>query len=201
MNCNPEVDVYIDQAAPFAQPILTEIRLIVHEVCPEVEEVIKWQFPNFVYQGNICSMAAFKKHCTFTFWKGKLLKDPDKIISIVGKTSMGQVGQLKSISDLPKRSVLKKYLKEAMSLNEKNVTVTKKKGKRAALKVIPDVMAEALKDHAAASKVFESFSVSNKNDYIEWITEAKRDSTRAKRINTMLEWLAEGKVRNWKYVK
>lgn len=201
MNTNPAVDEYIEKAAPFAKPILTEIRAIVHQACPQVEEVIKWQFPNFVYKGNICSMAAFKKHCTFTFWKGKILKDPDNILSIVGKTSMGQIGALHSISDLPNHSIMKKYLKEAMKLNEENIAIPKKKGKTAALRAIPDVMTEALKHHSVASKVFESFSVSNKNDYIEWITDAKREGTRTKRIHTMLEWLAEGKVRNWKYIK
>lgn len=201
IDMNPEVDAYIEKSEPFAQLILKEIRSRVHEACPEVEEVIKWQFPNFVYKGNLCSMAAFTKHCSFTFWKGKILTDPDKILTTVGKTSMGQFGKLTFVSDLPDRSVMIKYIKEAIRLNEEKITVVKKKGKAATLQAIPDEVTAAFKNNPSASSVFDAFSISNKNDYIEWIADAKRESTRQKRIQTMLEWLEEGKVRNWKYRK
>src|SRR4051812_8290446 len=71
------VDEYIAKAQPFAQPILREIRELVHATCPDVQETMKWSFPHFDYEGIMCSMASFKEHCAFGFWKGSLIKDAD----------------------------------------------------------------------------------------------------------------------------
>ena len=74
MSTDPRVDAYIAKSAPFARPILTYIRKAVHTGCPDVEETMKWSFPHFVYKGVLCSMASFKAHCAFGFWKASLLE-------------------------------------------------------------------------------------------------------------------------------
>lgn len=196
-----KVDEYIAKAADFAQPILEHIRDLVHQVCPEVKETIKWGFPNFEYKGVFCSMAAFKQHCVFTFWKASLLEDPYKIFINVGTSAMGQLGKLQSISDLPSDKVLKEYIKEAIILNEKGIKIQKPlKGQSDTLQ-LPQYLLEAFAVNEKAKINFEAFSNSNKKEYLDWLKEAKTEKTLQKRLATAIEWIAENKSKNWKYKK
>lgn len=199
---NKRVDVYIDKSTTFAQPILNHIRELIHETCPDVEETIKWGFPHFEYHGVLCSMASFKQHCAFGFWKATLMADPYKVLSKVGETAMGHFGQLKELSDLPSDKILRQYIKEAMKLNEKGIKtpVRTKSGEKKEL-MVPDYFRNALSKNKKALKTFYGFSTTNKREYVEWVTEAKSDDTRDKRLATALEWMAEGKIRHWKYVR
>jgi uncharacterized protein YdeI (YjbR/CyaY-like superfamily) len=194
------IDAYIGRSAGFAKPILNHIRTLVHKACPEVEETIKWGFPNFDYHGIMCSMASFKQHCAFGFWKSRLMNDFEKVLNPGGKTAMGHFGQLKSVTDLPADNILLQYIKEAARLNEEGIKAKRKA--RPAVKaklIVPAFFKKALSKNKKALATFEGFSYSNKKDYVEWITEAKTEATREKRMATTIEWLAEGKIRNWKY--
>lgn len=197
------VDAYIANAAPFAQPVLTHFRSLIHKADPDVVETIKWGFPNFESHGAVvCSMAAFKQHCTFGFWKASLMKDPNKILAVGEKASMGHLGRIESVKDIPADKIMIAYIKEAVKLNADGVKrPVKEKAKPATPVKTPDFILKALKKNAKALKAFEAFSPSHRKEYIEWITEAKTDPTRDKRIATMIEWLEEGKSRNWKYQK
>jgi uncharacterized protein YdeI (YjbR/CyaY-like superfamily) len=191
---DPRVDQYIAKSAGFAKPILTHIRKVVHEACPDVEETMKWSMPHFDYKGMMCGMAAFKEHCAFGFWKASLvLGDPG------AGDGMGSFGRVTSIKDLPSVRQLTAYVKKAAQLNDDGVKVAR--GKSAPKKPItmPPVFAAALKMNKAAHKAFAAFSPSHQREYLEWITEAKTDATRTKRMATAVAWLAEGKSRNWKY--
>jgi uncharacterized protein YdeI (YjbR/CyaY-like superfamily) len=191
---DPRVDAYIQNAAPFAKPILTYIRKSVHAGCPEVEETMKWSFPHFVYKGMLCSMASFKAHCSFGFWKGSLLEVPPN------GTPMSQFGRITSLDDLPGSKELTRLVRQAASLNDDGVKIARPK--RTVPKAAPKAPADlqkALKGNAAASAAFKALSPSHRREYIEWITEAKTEATRKKRLGTTIEWLAEGKSRNWKY--
>jgi uncharacterized protein YdeI (YjbR/CyaY-like superfamily) len=191
------VDAYIEKSAEFARPILTHLREIVHAACPAVEETMKWSFPHFQYKGMLCSMAAFKEHCAFGFWKGALIVDRGKVT----EQAMGQFGRIVSLSDLPSKKVLSGYIKEAMKLNDEGIkSPTRSKPKEPREIVVPDDLAAALRANAKAQGTFDAFSPSNKREYIEWITEAKTETTRTKRLTTAIEWMAEGKPRNWKYM-
>jgi uncharacterized protein YdeI (YjbR/CyaY-like superfamily) len=197
-----KVDAYISKSGGFAQPILEHIRELVHEACPDVEETIKWGFPHFNYKGILGSMAAFKNHCSFGFWKGAIMKDPHQVMSVVGKTSMGSFDKITSLKDLPADRVLKQYIKEAAQLNEDDIKVpARAKPKEAKPVEVPTDFLKALKKDKQAFEIFQGFSNSNKKDYVQWITEAKTDATRQTRLATALKWIAEGKVRNWKYLK
>ncbi|HYF32774.1 MAG TPA: YdeI/OmpD-associated family protein [Chitinophagaceae bacterium] len=195
------IDAYIKKAAPFAQPILQHLRQLVHKVCPEVVETVKWGFPHFEYKGILCSMAAFKQHCSFGFWKATLMKDDKELLNRVGKTDMGHFDKITTLKDLPSDKILTAYIKEAMRLNEEDIKVVKPK--TAAPKVLeaPADLIAALRRNKAAQKTFDAFSPSNKKEYIEWILDAKTDATREKRLETAIEWMAEGKIRHWKYVR
>ena len=192
---DPRVDAYIAKSAGFAQPILTEIRESVHAACPDVEEAMKWSFPHFVYKGMLCSMAAFKQHAAFGFWKGSLVlgrgKDAD---------AMGQFGRITKRSDLPSKKVLAGYVRKAAALNEQGVKVPRAPRPAATTIVkVPADLTTALKKSKKAQEGFDDLSPSHKREYIEWITEAKSDETRARRLVQAIDWMAEGKSRNWKY--
>lgn len=196
------IDDYIERSAEFAKPILSHLRALIHQADPRIEETIKWGFPNFEYKGIVCSMASFKHHCAFSFWKAAVLKDPHKILTAVGETAMGHFGKIQSLADLPSDEILIQYLKEAVQLNESDVKVPSR-AKPIALKdlEIPEYLVDALNQNKRAKATFENFSYSNKKEYVEWLTDAKTEATREKRLQTAIEWMAEGKIRNWKYVK
>lgn len=198
------VDAYIAKAADFAKPILTHLRTLMHTACPDVEETWKWSFPNFMYKGAIlCNMAAFKEHCAFGFWKASLLNDTDGLFSPKERVGMGHLGKIQSLKDLPKDAVLKKYIKAAMKLNDDGVKLparNKPTDKEKQALVVPDYFVKALKKNKKAEKAFNDFSYSHKKEYIQWFEEAKTAATRDKRIAQALEWMAEGKSRNWKYM-
>ena len=196
---DPRVDAYIDKSADFAKPVLTHLRGLIHDACPDVTETLKWSMPSFEYKGILCGLASFKAHCTFMFWKQSLLETD---VFPKNKTAMGSFGRITSLKDLPSDKVIKGLIHQAMELNEKGIKVPKKpagNGKKEL--VVPEILATALKKNKAARETFENFSPSCKKEYVEWITEAKTDATRDKRLATTLEWLAEGKRRNWKYEK
>lgn len=192
---DPRIDAYIDKSADFAKPILMHLRELVHEAAPEIKETLKWSMPAFDHKGIVCGFASFKEHCTFGFWKQSLLEGD---FSDQG-TAMGSFGRIASLKDLPKDAVIKDLIKQAVELNEKGIKVARKP---AALKkeiAVPDVLLEALARNEKAAATFDNFPPSCKREYVEWITEAKTDATRDKRVASTIEWLAEGKRRNWKY--
>ncbi len=193
---DPRIDAYIAKSAEFAQPILKHLRKIVHTACPDVQETLKWGMPHFDYKGMLCGMAAFKQHCTFGFWKGELIFGNRK----EEEEAMGQFGRLASISDLPSDKVLIGYVKKAAALNDAGIK--KERPPRPKVKkelVVPDYFVAALKKNKKALTTFEGFSYSHKKEYVEWITEAKREETRQQRIKTAIEWMSKGKSRHWKY--
>lgn len=192
------VDAYIANSAEFAQPILRQLRAMVHSACPDVEETIKWSFPNFIYKGLLCNMASFKQHCSFGFWKSSLVVGTKDDKSTNG---MGQFGRITSIEEVPSKRVLSAYIKRAMELNENGVKPARPKRVEKKELLIPAGLTLALKKNKKALAIWEGFSYSHKKEYVEWIIEAKTDETRNRRLATTLEWLAEGKSRNWKYAK
>ncbi|HEX8691208.1 MAG TPA: YdeI/OmpD-associated family protein [Longimicrobium sp.] len=197
---DPRIDAYIDNSADFAKPILDYLREVVHEGCPEAQETMKWSFPHFDYKGILCSMASFKQHCAFGFWKGSLIVGGD---GGSGEDAMGQFGRITSVDDLPPRETLVGYVREAKRLNDEGVkspTRSKPKEPRPEAEV-PGDLAAALEENEQARATFERFSPSNRREYVDWITEAKSEATRQKRLAQAVEWMAEGKVRNWKYLK
>lgn len=194
------VDAYIARSTDFARPILTRLRALVHKACPQVEEKIKWGIPSFEFKGPMCGMASFKQHCTFGFWKASLMKDNTLLETAKSEVAMGHLGRITSLKDLPADRVMIGYIKEAAKLNEDGIKVKRRPVVKTPV-VVPAYMLKALKTNKKAEKTFREFSNSNRKEYVEWITEARTEATREKRIETMLQWLEEGKIRNWKYVR
>jgi uncharacterized protein YdeI (YjbR/CyaY-like superfamily) len=196
------VDRYIAKAAPFARAILEELRERIHDACPEVGESIKWGHVSFGYRGMLGGMAAFKQHAAFGFWKHALLVKDPALPAELKRDAMGSFGRMKSVDDLPSRRVFTKLVKMAMKLNAEDVKNPARSNPKpkAAIKP-PAVFVAALEKNKRAVATWEAFAPSHKREYLEWITEAKTDETRDRRIATTVEWVAEGKQRMWKYQK
>jgi uncharacterized protein YdeI (YjbR/CyaY-like superfamily) len=200
---NKAIDAYITKSAGFAKPILNHIRELVHKVCPDVEEKIKWGFPHFDYKGEMmCSMAAFKQHAAFGFWKAPLMKDPVLAEMARSEVAMGHLGRITLLKDLPSDKKITAWIKEAMALNDKGIKLAAKpKSAEKKELVVPDYFTKALAKNKKAKQSFDAFAYSHKKEYVQWITEAKTEETRNKRMTSAIEMLAEGKSRNWKYEK
>ena len=196
------VDAYIAAAAPFARAPLEHVRAAMHAALPDLTEAIKWGHPFYLLDGKpFASMAAFKAHCSLGFWKGgrpiaeEAAGPRDK--------AMGQFGRIESVADLPSAAALRKLIVAARvawlaAKEEKADAPPPPKPKREAPPV-PDDLAAALRQRAGAGKIFDAFPPSHQREYVEWIVEAKREATRATRVAQAVEWIAEGKSRNWKY--
>lgn len=196
------IDLYIFKSADFAKPILLHLRELVHTACPDVVETIKWGMPSFDYKGPMCSMASFKQHCAFGFWKASLMKDKTLTKNAESESAMGHYGKITSLKDLPSDKKIIAHIKEAMILNEKGIKLPPKKVTTAKKEIIvPDYFLKKLKKNKKAFTIFHSFSPSHKREYVEWVTEAKSDETKIRRVEIAIEWMAEGKSRNWKYIK
>ena len=194
---DPRIDAYIAKAAPFAQPILEQVRARVHATLPEVEETLKWSAPAFTKSGKILlMMAAFKAHAALNFWRGQEIGDGDPKAG-----AMGQFGKLTSVADLPGEAEFGALVREAAALAATAPAPRKIKHEPKPSAALHPEFAEALKASAAAKAALDSFSPSTRRDYLDWVADAKQDATRAKRIATAVEWLAEGKKRHWKYEK
>ncbi len=195
---DPRIDAYIAKSADFAKPILTHLRKLVHQGCPEVVETIKWSAPHFDYKGILCSMAAFKAHCAFGFWRGQLIFGDNG-----GKAeeAMGHFGRIASTGDLPDDKTILGYIRKAVALADEGGNGLAKKTVRTPKPPVkvPPKLAAALKKNKQARATFEAFSPSHRREYVEWITEAKTGETRNRRLETAMLWLAQGKSRNWKY--
>jgi uncharacterized protein YdeI (YjbR/CyaY-like superfamily) len=195
---DPRVDAYIEKSADFAKPILTHIRKLVHKACPGIQETMKWSMPHFDHKGTVCHMASFKQHCAFGFWKQSLMEQD---AFPAEKTAMGSFGRVTSLSDLPADKVIISLIQQAVELNEKGIKVKKKPAARNKDVTVPADLEKALSKNKPAKATFDKFSPSHKREYVQWIEEAKTEATRNKRLGTTVEWLSEGKSKNWKYEK
>ena len=187
---DPRVDAYIAEAPDFAKPILARIRAKVHEAVPDVVETIKWSVPAFDYQGPMAGVAAFKAHIRFGFWRG----------GTVGGKAIPSMERIESIKDLPSDRELIRTIKRAAQMNESGVKMARPTTPKPPVKV-PSYVLEAIRTNKKALAAFEAFSHSHKREYVEWITDARAEATRQRRLETAVQWIAEGKSRNWKYVR
>ncbi len=196
---DPRVDAYIESAAPFARPILTHLRRVIHRACPGVAETMKWGMPAFDYEGPLAHFAAFKEHAVLSLWKGQLLFGGEAAPGGTGEKAMGHFGRIRRVEDLPAERTLISLIKRAVLLNEAGVRLHRAKP-RPELRTPPFLMAALEKDQRALAS-YNGFSVAQRREYIEWVSEAKTEATRRRRVATAVEWLSEGKQRNWKYRK
>lgn len=195
MSSDPRIDAYIARAQPFARPILEKVRERVHAVVPDAEETVKWSMPAYTVGGKILLItAAFKAHAALNFWRGQDLRGDES-----NADAMGQFGKLKSAAGLPPQAELDRLIREAAELAKTAPAPRKTKHEPKPAPELHPEFAAALAKAPKAKAALDGFPPSAQRDYFEWISEAKQDATRQKRIATAVEWLSEGKRRHWKY--
>jgi uncharacterized protein YdeI (YjbR/CyaY-like superfamily) len=190
---DPRVDAYIAKAAPFARPLLEEYRDIVRAAAPMLREEIKWGIPYWVGSSLVCGMAAFKRHVSLGFWRGGELPDPKGLLTEIGNGKMTSL-RIPEGERLPSRAALTALIKAAVVLDAKGPSATPRPKPRPVPPLPPD-LAAALASDRKAKAAFDALAPSHRREYIEWITEAKRDATRATRIAKTLELLRAGTSR------
>ena len=195
---DPRIDAYIADAAPYARPILKRLRKVIHDACPDVVETMKWSNPSFEHHGLLCGIAVFKSYCTFGLWKDKLARERGGPSAV---KVLDAAGRAASVDDLPDDAALSRVIRLAAELNEQGVKVERKKPTPKPPLAVPDDLKKALGKNKKAKATFEGFSPSQKREYVEWITEAKQEATRLRRLDQAIDWMAEGKIRNWKYAR
>lgn len=193
---DPRIDAYIARAAPFARPILEHLRATVHEACPGAEETLKWSAPHFTHGGRILAgMAAFKQHAAFAV----PMLDAGEGAGAGRDDAMGHYGRITALSDLPARRTLVAQLRKAARAIDNGAKLPRKRAAAKPPLPVPDAFTRALAKNAAAKRQFAAFPPGKQRDYVEWIAEARQVATRERRIAQAVEWIAEGKSRNWKY--
>lgn len=197
---NPQVDAYIQKAQPFARPILEKLRGLFHKACPQAEEKLKWGVPSFEHHGIVGGFAAFKQHVSWGLWKAALLDDPTGAMKSDAASAMGG-GKLTSVKDLPPDKVMLGLIRQAADLNLRGVKLPRKPIQKRPAPRTPADLAAALKGNPRAAAAFKAFSPSHKREYIAWITEARQPATRQRRLKQAIEWIAQAKPRNWKYMR
>lgn len=199
---NADVTAYIDKSEDFAKPVLAHWRALIHKTCPEVIEAIKWGIPHFDYKGDfMCVMASYKAHCSFSFIKAELMTDTRLKESKQLKPIQRFLGKITNLSDLPADEEFMSLIQEAMILNEKGIKIVQEKSDKPKILETPDYFAEKLATNPKAQEIYETKSNSFRKEYIIWISDAKTDETRQKRMDEALGWIAEGKSRFWKSKK
>jgi uncharacterized protein YdeI (YjbR/CyaY-like superfamily) len=195
LSTDPRIDAYIAKAAPFARPILEKVRERVHAAAPEAVETMKWSAPGFTIDGKILlMMAAFKAHAAINFWRGQEIGDGSPKAG-----AMGQFGKLTCVADLPADAVLDALIREAAALAKTAPAPRKVKHEPKPPAALHPEFAAALKANPNAQEALDGFPPSAQREYLDWVAEAKQDSTRSKRIADAVLWLSEGKRRHWKY--
>lgn len=191
-------DDYIAHAPEYARPILIKLRKLFHKACPQVKETLKWNMPAFEHQGVLAGMAAFKERVAFGFWKESLMDDPEGLFGEEGTIGMGR-SQIRSLKDLPSDKVLLFYIRQAVELNESGAQNPPRKKRPAKAAEFPESLVVALKKNKKAKGQFDKMAAGYQREYVEWIADAKQDATRERRVAQAVDWIAEGKTRNWKY--
>lgn len=193
---DPRVDDYIDQLDEVVAERVRTLREAFHRGCPELQETIKWGVPHFEHHGLLGGIAAFKHHIGLGFWRGASMQDPAGLFDGAGRATISQI-KLPHDQPLPRTRVLVAYVREAAALNEAGEESARRRRKPAPK--VPPILAERLDATPGARANFETLTPSQQRDYIDWITGAKREATRERRLEQALMLIAEGKDRNWKY--
>lgn len=182
------VDAYLASTPEPLRPVLAELRARVHAACPQVVETIQWRAPSFGCHGLLGGMASFQRHCTFTFWKERLLVESSPALAAVVRAC----GRLARPGDLPSVEAFAAAVQRAVELNRSGVGASTEAG---------DLSAEFASALAKAGlkAQFHRLAASQRREYLDWVGDAKRAETRRRRIVQAVAWIAEGKPRNWKF--
>ena len=192
MSTDPRVDAYIEAAQPFARPILTKVRAVVHAAVPDAAETMKWSMPFFTLNGrDVAMMAAFKVHAGVGIFDGSAMG---------GGEAMSNCGKLATVDDLPADLPARLQTAAVLAAQGKPMRAAAPRPPKAEI-AMPDDLAAALAAYPAAAAQFTAFPPGARREYLEWVTSAKQPTTRAKRIETTVAQAAEGKRLNWKYEK
>ncbi|MBK8367528.1 MAG: DUF1801 domain-containing protein [Bacteroidetes bacterium] len=174
------IDKGISELEPFAQVICKRLRKIILSADPELIEDWKWG-PNYYLNGMVCGYWGFKKHVSFVFFQGSLLKDKKKILlENPGNVHNRHIKftDVKQIDD----KVILEYLFEAIDNNRKGLKIIETKDKTI---ITPDDVVKAFKK-AKVLAYFDSLAFSHRKEYVQWIESTKKKKLEQNSLNKQL---------------
>ena len=194
-----DINTYIAEQDEWKRRILVRIRQLIHQTDPGITEAWRWDKPHFDHEGIMVGMCAFKEFVSVWFHKGALIKDPGKLFEALGK---GEEKGLRAYKIHENEAIDEpsfiELVKQAIALNLKGTTLAEAKGPRKAL-VIPEDLESVLHKDPTAWANWEAFTYTHKKEYAEWVSDAKKDETRKRRIAQALEMIREGKGKEDKH--
>ncbi len=185
-----EINLYIAERPEWQRKVLVRVRQLIHAADPAIEEAWRWNAPHFDHGGHIMiGMMAFKEHIGIWFHKGALIKDPRKLFEKADEKGMRSYKIMEG--DEIKEAALLDLVKKAVALNKKGVKVTDAQPARRTLNV-PKDLAEVLEKDEMARDHWKHFTYSRRKEYVEWITDARQEETRKRRIAESFQMIRQG---------
>lgn len=196
---NPEAPALIDQGIaemePFAQIICKKLRKLILSADTAIIEDWKWG-PNYYLDGMVCGFWGFKKHVTLTFFQGALLKDKKKVLLENPGNVHNRHMKFTDVKEVNEKLIME-YLFEAIDNNRKGHKILETKEK---IVDVPEDVQKAFKK-AKVLAYFEGLAFTHRKEYVMWISDAKKEETRRKRITQAIEKLNQKQSLNDKYKK
>lgn len=194
-----QINLYIAEQDEWKRKLLVRLRQLIHHTDSRIEETWRWNSPHFDMDGIMVGLHGHKTFVSVWFHKGALVKDPKKLFEALEKGEDKGIRAYKlHEGDAIDEKGFVDLLKQAIKLNEQGVKLQDAKPARKALEVPEELEAVLHKDEQAWDH-WEHFSYSCKKEYVEWITDAKQDETRKRRVAQAYQMIREGKTKNDKY--
>ena len=179
MDKTQQVEAYYQESHLFKEGI-NLLRQLAQQT--EAIETLKWRMPVYtIGNKNVFGIVRFKHHFGIWFFNGAFMQDSLKVLQNAqeGKTKGMRSWKFNSINEIKEASVLN-YLNEAITnQKEGKFLVTRKVTKEL---VIPDLLVTAFKNDTELKTAFDKFTHYKQKEFCEYITEAKQDKTKQKRL-------------------
>src|SRR5438270_1264994 len=181
-----DVNDSLANAPEGTRPILVRLRRIFRQASPKLEEAIKWGVPCYLFKGPVGGFAAYKQHVSWGLWKSRALNDPE---GLLGRGVSVMAGKITKVSEIPPAAKIIALIEQVIALNEAGI-----KSPKPPEPELPADFAAAMKKAGKAARHYAAFTPARKWQYVNWVTQAKRAETRAKRIEIAVERIGEGKT-------
>jgi hypothetical protein len=187
-----QINQYMAELPEWQRRMLVRLRQLIHEAAPEVEEAWRWDKPHFDNAGIMVGLCAFKEHVAVWFHKGALLKDTKKLFEATARTEeKGMRAYKLHEGDKINEAAFLDLVKQAVAVNDKGTKLREAKPTKKAL-VVPEDLEQVLRKDPTAWANWEAFPVGHRRAYVEWVTDARQEETRKRRIAQSLEKIREG---------
>jgi len=188
MKRSKTVDEYIESTEKWRAELI-RLRKILRST--DLEETVKWGAPCYTCDGkNVVGLGAFKSYLGLWFFQGALLADKSKVLinAQEGKTKALRQWRFTSSKEI-NASLIKAYVNEAIELQRQGAAIKPDRGRPVE---VPPQLKRALAGNKTASRAFNALTPGKQREYADYISSAKREETRSKRLEKIIPMIAAG---------